>query len=173
MHSEESGGPSHRRIVTIGVYGFTEAAFFQALLDAGVDSFCDVRARRGVRGSRYAFSNSRRLQARLADLGIEYHHFPNLAPTAEIREIQKTADKDANVAKRKRTALDETFVQAYKSEVLKQFDPSLFTGEAGARAKTIALFCVEREPGACHRSIIAAEIEAALDLEIEHIVPVE
>ena len=91
MHSEESGGPSHRRIVTIGVYGFTEAAFFQALLDAGVDSFCDVRARRGVRGSRYAFSNSRRLQARLADLGIEYHHFPNLAPTAEIREIQKTA----------------------------------------------------------------------------------
>ncbi len=51
------------RIVTIGVYGFEEEEFFAALANARVDLFCDVRRRRGVRGARYAFANSQRLQA--------------------------------------------------------------------------------------------------------------
>lgn len=38
-------------IVTIGVYGFDEQSFFQALQDAQIDTLCDIRARRGVRGS--------------------------------------------------------------------------------------------------------------------------
>ena len=54
------------RILTIGVYGYSEEAFFQALQVAGVDAFCDIRSRRGVRGATYAFANSKRLQARLA-----------------------------------------------------------------------------------------------------------
>ena len=37
-------------IVTIGVYGFTEVDFFHALRQAGVDTFVDIRGRRGVRG---------------------------------------------------------------------------------------------------------------------------
>jgi hypothetical protein len=39
------------RIVTIGVYGWVEEDFFRALVDVRVDLFCDLRARRGVRGS--------------------------------------------------------------------------------------------------------------------------
>jgi hypothetical protein len=30
------------KVVTIGVYGFTSNSFFQALLDAKVDTFCDI-----------------------------------------------------------------------------------------------------------------------------------
>ena len=60
------------KIVTIGVYGFDEAGFFEALRKAEVDTFCDIRSRRGVRGATYAFANSMRLQARLASLGIRY-----------------------------------------------------------------------------------------------------
>ncbi|MFN2179799.1 MAG: hypothetical protein ACK2UV_09955, partial [Candidatus Promineifilaceae bacterium] len=71
--SEEPASQERTRqlpaIVTIGVYGFDETTFFQALKDAGVDTFCDIRRRRGVRGSRYAFANSKRLQKRLAELG--------------------------------------------------------------------------------------------------------
>ncbi len=67
--------------VTIGVYGFDEAGFFQALQDAGVDTFCDIRRRRGVRGSAYAFANSQRLQGRLAELGIRYIYRSDLAPS--------------------------------------------------------------------------------------------
>ena len=39
------------QIVTIGVYGFKLDQFFQALQRAGVDTFCDIRWRRGVRVS--------------------------------------------------------------------------------------------------------------------------
>ena len=42
------------RIVTVGVYGFNEATFFAALRATGVDTFCDIRLRRGVRGREYA-----------------------------------------------------------------------------------------------------------------------
>ena len=81
------------KIVTIGVYGFDEDSFFDALHKARVDTFCDIRSRRGVRGSIYAFANSLRLQARLADLGIRYLHRKDLAPTQAVRDRQAAADK--------------------------------------------------------------------------------
>src|SRR6266404_4257221 len=80
-------------LVTIGLYGFTEAAFFGALINAKVDAFCDIRQRRGVRGSNYRFANSARLQEQLGRLGILYHHCKQLAPSSEIRQIQKTYDR--------------------------------------------------------------------------------
>ena len=46
------------KIVTIGVYGFDESGFFDALCQAEVDTFCDIRSRRGLRGATYAFANS-------------------------------------------------------------------------------------------------------------------
>jgi hypothetical protein len=39
-----------RRIVTIGVYGFTAGAFLEKLTAAGVGLLLDLRQRRGVRG---------------------------------------------------------------------------------------------------------------------------
>jgi hypothetical protein len=69
------------RVGTIGVYGFDADRFFAAVLDARTDLFCDLRARRGVRGREYAFVNARRLEQRLGELGIAYRHFPELAPT--------------------------------------------------------------------------------------------
>src|SRR4051812_16785995 len=81
------------KIVTIGVYGFDEAGFFQALQAAQVDTFCDIRRRRGVRGAEYAFANRQRLAARLAALGIRYLHRLDLAPTNAMRAVQYADDK--------------------------------------------------------------------------------
>lgn len=159
------------RILTIGVYGYSEETFFQALQEAGVDTFCDIRRRRGVRGAKYAFANSKRLQSRLAELGIEYHHFLELAPTAEIRERQKTADKTARVAKRKRAGLDDAFIQAYTEQILASFDADAFLQKLGDQPGVIALFCVEKEPAACHRSLVAAKLQQELGLEVEHKIP--
>lgn len=50
------------RLVTIGVYGSTERKFFDALVRAKVDVFCDIRLRRGMRGATYSFANSSLLQ---------------------------------------------------------------------------------------------------------------
>lgn len=78
---------------TIGVYNSTEKEYFKKLTDIHIDTFCDIRQRRGVRGSEYAFINSNRLQLKLNDLDIKYGHILELAPSSEIRELQKVADK--------------------------------------------------------------------------------
>ncbi|CAN5174896.1 hypothetical protein BH18ACT12_BH18ACT12_10290 [soil metagenome] len=68
-------------IATIGVYGWTLEKFLAAFRAADVTQVLDVRQRRGVRGSEYAWSNATRLQAALADAGIDYLHHRELAPT--------------------------------------------------------------------------------------------
>ncbi|WP_349829476.1 hypothetical protein [Brevibacterium litoralis] len=50
----------------------------------------DVRQRRGVRGTEYAWANSRRLQAALAANGIDYRHHRELAPTTELAHVRVT-----------------------------------------------------------------------------------
>src|SRR4029079_2390580 len=68
------------RVVTIGAYGFTAERFFAALREAGVDTFLDIRQRRGVRGAEYAFANHGRLTASLEGMGIRYLHERGWAP---------------------------------------------------------------------------------------------
>ena len=159
------------KIVTIGVYGFDEAVFFNALCKAAVDTFCDIRNRRGVRGATYAFANSKRLQARLAELGIRYIHRKDLAPTQIVREKQTAADKAMKTAKRKRTELGEAFIEAYHTECLDTFDPQSLLDELEPDTKVVALFCVETAPEACHRSLVADKLAKTFNLEVEDILP--
>ena len=84
-----------RTVATVGVYGFTGETFLAALREVGVRLLIDVRQRRGVRGSDYAWVNSQRLQAALAEAGIEYRHLKELAPTTELRHLQYAADARA------------------------------------------------------------------------------
>jgi len=158
-------------LITLGVFGFSEAGFFTALQEAGVDTFCDIRWRRGVRGAEYAFVNSARLQKRLAELGIRYLHFRELAPTPAVRQRQTEADLAAGIAKRKRQVLGEAFVSGYIEERLSTFDSRKFVEQLGNEARNVALFCVEREPAACHRSILAARLQQDLGLSIIHLTP--
>ncbi len=159
------------KIVTIGVYGFDQESFFNALLDAKVDTFCDIRRRRGMRGSTYAFVNSSSLQKRLSELGIRYLHLKNLAPSHEVREEQKREDEKLSIAKRSRKELGQTFIQAYEKECLSTFNSQDFIEQLGQDAQVIGLFCVEREPEACHRSLAAKRIAHDLELKLEHITP--
>ena len=159
------------KIVIIGVYGFDEDSFFEALRKTKVDTFCDIRSRRGVRGSTYAFANSLRLQARLADLGIRYLYRKDLAPTKAVRDRQAAADKATKTAKRKRTALGEAFITAYCTECLAAFAPDSLLDDLEEDAGVVALFCVEKDLKACHRSLIADKLAKELKLEVEDILP--
>lgn len=159
------------RLVTIGVYGFTEHDFFQALQDAHIDTFCDLRARRGVRGPDYPFANSARLQQKLAELHIRYVHIKELAPSEAIRAMQAQADKQAKIARRKRNELCDEFRDAYTRDYLTEANLKRFSQQAGMEARIIALFCVEREPQACHRSLVAEWLARAWGTKVEHITP--
>ena len=148
------------KFFTIGVYNSNEANFFQKLTVAEIDIFCDIRQRRGVRGSKYAFVNSQRLQQRLADLGVGYVHEKGLAPTKEIRELQKAHDMNNGQLKRQRTRLGSVFCREYENQIVNNFDfDGFFRNLEQRSAQRVALFCVEEQPHACHRSLVAAEIE--------------
>ena len=159
------------RFVTIGVYGSDAESFFGALQKARVDTFCDIRWRRGLRGSEYAFANSKRLQTRLAELGIRYLHFRDVAPGPALRKAQAEADKAEHTAKRKRTTLGDVFIAGYQHDCLQKFDARRFVEQLGAEAKVVALFCVEREPAACHRSLLADRLQKDLGVEVTHLIP--
>lgn len=159
------------KVVTIGVYGFDEAGFFRALQEAQVDTFCDIRDRRGMRGATYAFVNSQRLQARLADLGICYLHRKDLAPSKAVRAKQAEADKATKTAKRQRTALGEVFINEYQAECLTHFQPQSLLDDLNPDAQVVALFCVEQDPAACHRSLVADKLAKELGIEVEHLLP--
>jgi uncharacterized protein (DUF488 family) len=140
---------------TLGVYQSGEEEFFNKLIEHGIDTFCDIRQRRGVRGARYAFVNSKRLQARLQELAITYRHVIDLAPTREIRELQKQADATLGEQKRSRNRLGEVFCTEYNKQILEPFNLEGFVSELTTiNARRVVLFCVEEKPEACHRSLV-------------------
>lgn len=155
---------------TIGVYNSSADVFFGKLQTNKIDTFCDIRQRRGVRGSKYAFVNSQRLQARLADLGIAYKHTSALAPTPKIRALQKQVDTELKVQKKSRIQLTQAFETAYKDKILENFDLDAFLAELEqAGAHKIVFFCVEEHYHACHRSLVAAKISSKYALNITHL----
>src|SRR5918995_2738180 len=133
---------------TIGVYGFDRDSFLAALGAAGVRLLVDVRQRRGVRGSEYAWANSQRLQAALAEAGIEYRHVKELAPTTELRHLQYAADARSGVGKRSRVELAPEYVSRYTDEILNPADLDALIDDLPDEGVT-AMLCVERDPEAC------------------------
>jgi uncharacterized protein (DUF488 family) len=154
---------------TIGVYGFDREPFLAALGGAGVDLLLDVRQRRGVRGSEYAWANAQRLQAALAEAGIAYTHLKELAPTTEMRQLQYREDERLGEGKRSRTALAAAYVESYTAEVLERVDLAPVVKWIGDSHP--ALLCVERDPEACHRSLVAERLHRDWGFEIEHLRP--
>lgn len=159
-----------RRIATVGVYGFTAEAFRQQLAGAGVALLLDLRQRRGVRGPDYAWANSLRLQRALAAADIGYRHVKGLAPTTELRHLQYREDDRRGVGKRNRVALATAYVQGYTREILDPFDLGALVLELPDDAVT-ALFCVERDPEACHRSLVAARLRTEYGLPVTDLRP--
>ncbi|MCU0507782.1 MAG: DUF488 domain-containing protein [Anaerolineae bacterium] len=156
---------------TIGVYGWDEERFFAALRDAGVDLLVDIRRRRGVRGAEYAFANATRLQERLAEVAIAYLHRIDLSPSDALRGRQGAADEADHVARRQRATLSVDFIAGYEREVMADFDSLRFVSELPRTARRAALLCVERQPAACHRGLLAARLQKDLAADIRHLVP--
>jgi uncharacterized protein (DUF488 family) len=157
-------------LVTIGVYGFDEESFLRRLRDADVHRLLDVRQRRGVRGPEYAWANSRRLQAALAEAGIAYEHHPGLAPTTELRRLQYAEDDRQGVGKRSRHELSADYARRYTTEILDRADLTPIVAARPSSGAT-ALLCVERDPEACHRSLIARRLTEQHHIKVEHLRP--
>lgn len=157
-------------ITTIGVYGFDSTTFLDRLRDADVTLVLDVRQRRGVRGPEYAWANSRRLQAALSEARIGYRHHRELAPTTELRHLQYAEDDRRRVGKRTRRELAVEYIRGYTHDVLDHADLAAVVSELPATGRA-ALLCVERDPEACHRSLVAHRLAERHGLIVEHLRP--
>ncbi len=159
-----------RAAATIGVYGFGHEGFRRALDRGRVRTVLDVRQRRGVRGSEYAWANSLRLQAALTQAGIAYRHLPQLAPTTELRELQYREDARRGVGKRSRVELSPEFRARYTAEILDRVDLEAILDDLPGEG-VFALLCLERDPQACHRSLIAGRLAADHGVGVTHLRP--
>jgi uncharacterized protein (DUF488 family) len=130
----------------------------------------DVRQRRGVRGREYAWANAKRLQAAIEAAGIEYRHHPELAPTTELRQLQYAEDERQGVGKRSRVELSDAYRERYLAEILDRADLDALVAEL-PDSGTATLLCVERDPEACHRSLIAERLASEHDLSVAHLRP--
>ena len=83
---------------------------------------------------------------------------PVVRPQAEV-------DAREGVAKRARSRLGDAFMTAYSAEHLASFDARAFLNETTSNGP-VCLFCIEREPAACHRSLVAAA-----GTTVEHLLP--
>ena len=155
---------------TIGVYGFTAERFLEALRAADVRQLLDVRQRRGVRGPEYAWANSRRLQAALAEAGHRIPPPPRAGADDRAAALAIQGGRPARRGKRSRTELAPEYVEGYTREILDQVDlaPIVAAMPAAGRA---ALFCVERDPEACHRSLIARRLTERHGVPVIHLRP--
>lgn len=154
-------------IFTIGVYNSTKESYFKKLIDNKIELFCDIRQRRGVRGSQYKYVNSKYLQDKLSKLNIDYLYIKELAPTNDIRQKQKDADKINGETKKQRTILGQIFSREYKNQILDNYDFNPFISKLKESGVTnIVFFCVEEHAEACHRSLVAKKIAEQLHAKI-------
>lgn len=159
-------------IATIGVYCHDADSFLAALRDAEVTMLIDVRQRRGVRGPQYAWANSQRLQALLDKAGIAYRHHRELAPTTELRHLQYREDDLNRVGKRNRAVLAPAYAEGYTEEILDPAPLDELIDELPDSGRA-ALFCVEANAVACHRSLIAQRLADEYRFAVVHLDPKE
>jgi uncharacterized protein (DUF488 family) len=155
---------------SIGVYGTTEESFFEKLTQNKINIFCDIRNRRGVRGSHYSYANSNKLQEKLGERGITYLYVPGLAPTNEIRNIQNAVDKKEGISIRQRDQLSDKFREEFEKRILSKFNFKDFLKLLEKQdAKRVVLFCVEADHQACHRSLIMQKLHDDFNYTITHL----
>jgi hypothetical protein len=87
-----------------------------------------------------------------------------------LRRLQYAADDRLGVGKRSRELLDPGYVEGYVREILDRADLDSVVAalpDAGAAA----LLCVEADPEACHRSLVAQRLAERYALPVAHLRP--
>jgi uncharacterized protein (DUF488 family) len=127
------------KLFTIGYESATMADFIQALTSTGVERVIDVRA---VPNSRRPGFSKTPLRNALAEAGIDYVHLRALGTPANGREAaRKGRHDDLKRIYAAQLDLPEAIVAAEQMREL-------------ASEKRSALLCYERDPAACHRTLL-------------------
>jgi uncharacterized protein (DUF488 family) len=144
-------------LFTIGYEQAKPAAVLGELKRAKIDLLVDTRA---VAASRRPGFSKRQLAASLDEVGIAYIHLQKLGTPAEGRAAAKSGDLD-------------TLWRIYDKHIKKP-EAQEALGELLALIKSkkrVALLCYCRDPNACHRSRIAANVKKRARVKVEDLIP--
>ena len=132
------------KIFTIGYEGATQADFIARLVEAGIELLADVRA---VPLSRRPGFSKNVLASALREAGIDYVGLKALGTPPEGREAARKGRSDI-------------LLRVYAAQ-LELPEAQLAAAQLVdmASERPTALLCFERDPGACHRSLL---IEAVM-----------
>lgn len=141
-------------LLTVGYENADLDAFFDTLAQNGVTLLVDTRER--AQSRRRGYSKTA-LAGALRERGIEYRHLRALGTPPALRKEYRLSHDFAVLTRGYHAHL------ATQGEALDE----LGALSAGHRA---CLLCYEADPGACHRSLIAARLqELGLVGEVEHL----
>jgi hypothetical protein len=84
--------------------------------------------------------------------------------------LQYVEDDRLGVGKRSRVALAAEYVERYEHEILDAADLTPIVAAMPSDAAT-ALYCVERDASACHRSLIARRMAEEFGLPVSDLLP--
>ena len=141
-------------IYTAGYEGLQIDGFLNMLLEAGIEQVIDVR--RNPISRRYGFHRSTLLRL-CKRLDIEYRHVPEVGIPSELRaNLRQPSDY-------------MPLFQNYEQKVLPAQPDAVKKIASWIESKPSVLVCMEANPGSCHRSRLAAQIENRTKLTIHHL----
>jgi uncharacterized protein (DUF488 family) len=144
-------------LFTIGYEQAKPAAVLDELKRAKIDLLVDTRA---VAASRRPGFSKHQLAASLDEIGIAYIHLQKLGTPAEGRAAAKSGDLD-------------TLWRIYDKHIKKP-EAQEALGELLDLIKSkkrVALLCYCRDPNACHRSRIVANVKKRTRVKVEDLIP--
>lgn len=144
-------------LFTIGYEQAKPAAVLRELKRTRVDLLVDTRA---VAASRRPGFSKRQLAASLDEAGIAYLHLQKLGTPAEGRQAARAGDLDTLWR-----IYDAHIKTADAHEALDELLALIKSG------KRIALLCYCRDPKACHRSRIVANVKKRTRVKVEDLIP--
>jgi uncharacterized protein (DUF488 family) len=144
-------------LFTIGYEKAKPAAVLDELKRATVELLVDTRA---VAASRRPGFSKRQLAASLDEAGIAYVHLQKLGTPAQGRAAAKSGDFDTLWR-----IYDKHIKKAEPQEELTELVNLIKSG------KRVALLCYCRDPKACHRSRIVANVKKRTRVKVEDLIP--
>jgi uncharacterized protein (DUF488 family) len=146
-----------KTLFTIGYEQAKPAAVLDELKRAKVDLLVDTRA---VAASRRPGFSKRQLAATLDEAGVAYVHLQKLGTPAAGREAARSGDLD-----RLWRIYDKHIKTRDAQDALDELLALMKSG------KRIALLCYCRDPNACHRSRVVANVKKRVRVKVEDLIP--
>jgi uncharacterized protein (DUF488 family) len=144
-------------LFTIGYEQAKPAAVLSELKRAKIDLLVDTRA---VAASRRPGFSKRQLAASLDEAGIAYIHLQKLGTPAKGRQAARAGDLDTLWR-----IYDKHIKSAEAKEALNELLALIKSG------KRVALLCYCRDPKACHRSRIVANVKKRTRIKVADLIP--